>query len=392
MAQAGAKRAVRPKQKTKKKEKKRDFITEKGKMDSLFLIFVFALLAFGLVMLFSASYAYALYYHGNSFHYIGRQAIIGGVGVILMFAISKIDYHIYRKLSISFFIVGIILLILVLFTSGDENGIHRWISIGGQQFQPSEFMKFAMITLFASMIAANYKNMQKFTVGVLPFVILLGIIVVLMYLEPHLSGIILMCSIAAIMLFVGGTKPRWFVLLGSVGAAGLLAILLFAGNYMGGRAYYWLHPFSDPLDNTLQTDQSLLSIGSGRIMGRGLGFSYQKYMYLPEPQNDFIFAIVCEELGVIGAIVVILLFVIFAYRGFGIASKSPDMFGTMLCIGIISQIAMQALLNIAVVTNTVPNTGISLPFFSYGGTALLMQLCEMGVVLNVSRYARLEKT
>ncbi len=391
MSHANVKQAIKTTQR-REKEHKHAFITYEGKMDSLFLIFVFALLAFGLVMLFSASYANAYYYEGNSFHYIGRQAAIGGVGVILMFVISKINYQIYRKLAIPFFIVGICLLILVLFTSGDENGIHRWISIGGQQFQPSEFMKFAMITLFASMISANYNRMQQFKVGVLPFVILLGIIVVLMYMEPHLSGIILMCSIAAIMLFVGGTKPRWFIILGCVGAAGLLSILLFAGNYMGGRAYYWLHPFSDPLDNTLQTDQSLLSIGSGGIMGLGLGQSKQKYMYLPEPQNDFIFAIVCEELGVIGAIAVILLFVLFAYRGFGIASKSPDKFGALLCVGIVSQIAMQALLNIAVVTNTVPNTGISLPFFSYGGTALMMQLCEMGVVLNVSRYARMEKT
>lgn len=377
---------------TRPKAKRKWIRLASGRMDSFFLIIVFVLFAFGLVMLFSASYANAYYYEGNSFHYIGRQAIIGSIGIALMLLISKIDYHILQKISVPLFLFSLLLLVVVLFMPGDANGIHRWIYIPIiGQFQPSELMKFAMILLFSSMIAANYNRMGKFSVGVLPFVLILAVIVILMYMEPHLSGIILMCSIAAVMLFVGGTKPRWFIMLGVVAAAALSYILLFAGNYMSGRAYYWLHPFSDPLNNTLQTDQSLLAIGSGGIMGLGLGQSKQKYMYLPEPQNDFIFAIICEELGVIGAIAVILLFLLFAYRGFGIASKAPDKFGTMLCVGIVAQIAVQAMLNIAVVTNTVPNTGISLPFFSYGGTALLMQLCEMGVVLSVSRQAQMEK-
>lgn len=378
----------------KKKKTKGMFalITREGHMDSLYLVFVLALLAFGLIMLFSASYAYAYYYEGNSFYYIGRQILNALIGIIGMFIMTKIDYHVLRKIAIPVFIICLVLLVVVLFAPGDKNGIHRWIPLPFFQFQPSEFMKFAMILLFASMISANYNRMHKFSVGVVPFILIVGIIVVLMYLEPHLSGIILMISIAGVMMFVGGTKPRWFVMLGTVVVVGVLSILLFAGNYMGGRAYYWLHPFSDPLKNTLQTDQSMLAIGSGGMMGVGLGYSKQKYMYLPEPQNDFIFAIVCEELGVIGAIAVILLFLLLAYRGFGIASRAPDKFGTMLCVGIIAQIVIQAFLNIAVVTNTVPNTGISLPFFSYGGTALIMQLMEMGIVLNVSRYARMEKT
>lgn len=365
---------------------------KRGKMDPVFLILVFSLLCFGLVMLFSASFARAYYYEGNSFYYISKQALFAILGVAIMLVASRLDYHIYRKFAIPIFFVALLLLVVVLFMPGDENGIRRWINLGPLgQFQPSELMKFALICLFASIIAANYSKMKSFRYGVAPFVAVLGVVIILMYLEPHLSGIILMCGITAVMMFVGGTRSKWFVMLAIVAGAALLYILLFRGNYMSGRAASWLHPFSDPLDTTMQTDQSLLAIGSGGFFGLGLGQSKQKFMYLPEVQNDFIFAVVCEELGVVGAIAVILLFVLLCYKGFEIASKSPDKFGCLLCVGIVAQIGIQALLNIAVVTNTVPNTGISLPFFSYGGTALVMQLAEMGVVLNISRHALTQK-
>lgn len=374
------------------KRRKKLQVDNKNKVDPIFLILVFSLLAFGLVMLFSASFARALYENGNSFYYISKQGIFALLGVCTMFVVSKIDYHIYKKYAIPLFAVSFILLVLVLFTSGDENGIKRWIGLGPfGQFQPSELMKLAMIMVFSLLIAKNYNKMKTFSCGVLPFAIILLAIVALMYLEPHLSGIILMGCIASVMMFVGGTRLRWFGILLSLAALALLYLLLFKGNYMTGRAFYWLHPFSDPQNNTMQTDQSLLAIGSGGVFGEGLGKSRQKFMYLPEVQNDFIFSVVCEELGIIGAISVILLFVLFCYKGFEIASKAPDKFGSMLCIGIISQIGMQALLNIAVVTATVPNTGISLPFFSYGGTALCMQLLEMGIVLNVSRHSQTAK-
>lgn len=372
----------------KKKIRKR----EVARFDSTFLIIVLALLAFGLVMLFSASYANAYYYQGNSFEYIGKQAVIGAGGIVAMLIISRYDYHKLKKWAIPFFLLCLALLVAVLFTSGDENGIKRWIGVGSFQFQPSELMKFGLILLFSALMAANHKKMKTFLHGVVPYVLLLGIVVVLLGMEPHLSCIVLMCGIAGILMFVGGTKTRYFVALAILAVGGLLYILLNKDNYQADRFYYWLHPFSDPLDQTLQTDQSLLAIGSGGIMGLGLGNSKQKYMYLPEPQNDFIFAIICEELGVIGAIIVILLFVLFIYKGFTIASKAPDRFGMLLCVGITAQIGIQALLNIAVVTNTIPNTGISLPFFSYGGTALAMQLAEMGVILNISRHALMEKT
>ncbi|WP_069989084.1 putative lipid II flippase FtsW [Massilioclostridium coli] len=364
-----------------------------GRLDSVFLILILVLVAFGLVMLFSASYANAYYYEGNSFRYISKQSLACVLGLIAMFVISKFDYHHWRKLAVPLFAVAIIMLIAVLFTSGDENGFKRWVQVPILgQFQPSEVMKFALIVLFSAMISTNYKKMGTFLYGVLPFGIILVLVVGLLYLEPHLSCIILIAGIAAVMMFVGGTKFRWFAMIGSVAIVGLIAMLLLKGNYQSDRFYYWLHPFSDPLNKTMQTDQSLLSIGSGGLLGLGLGNSKQKYMYLPEPQNDFIFAIICEELGVIGAVIVISLFILFVYKGFSIASKSPDKFGMMLCVGISAQIGIQALLNIAVVTNSIPNTGISLPFFSYGGTALAMQLAEMGVILNVSRHALIEKT
>ncbi|EEG29196.1 cell division protein FtsW [[Clostridium] methylpentosum DSM 5476] len=365
---------------------------KQGKMDLVFFILVLVLLAFGLIMLFSASYANAYYYKGNSFQYIGRQAVFAVIGVIAMLVISRIDYHFWRKFAPWIFLVALLLMIAVLFTKGDENGIKRWFYIGPFQFQPSEIMKFAIILLFSAMISTNYKKMSTFKNGVLPYILILGVVSFLMYKEPHLSGTILILGIGAVLMFVGGTKPRWFIMLGGVIAVFLTFALTVGKDYMGDRFYYWLHPFSDPMNKTLQTDQSLLSIGSGGLLGLGLGKSKQKYMYLPEPQNDFIFAIVCEELGFIGAVLVILLFILFVYKGFSIASKSPDKFGMLLCVGVAAQIGVQALLNIAVVTNSIPNTGISLPFFSYGGTALTMQLAEIGVILNVSRHAAMEKT
>ena len=365
---------------------------KQGKMDLVFFILVLVLLAFGLIMLFSASYANAYYYKGNSFQYIGRQAVFAVIGVIAMLVISRIDYHFWRKFAPWIFLVALLLMIAVLFTKGDENGIKRWFYIGPFQFQPSEIMKFAIILLFSAMISTNYKKMSTFKNGVLPYILILGVVSFLMYKEPHLSGTILILGIGAVLMFVGGTKPRWFIMLGGVIAVFLTFALTVGKDYMGDRFYYWLHPFSDPMNKTLQTDQSLLSIGSGGLLGLGLGKCKQKYMYLPEPQNDFIFAIVCEELGFIGAVLVILLFILFVYKGFSIASKSPDKFGMLLCVGVAAQIGVQALLNIAVVTNSIPNTGISLPFFSYGGTALTMQLAEIGVILNVSRHAAMEKT
>ncbi len=362
------------------------------RLDPIFLILIFALLCFGLVMLFSASYAYAYYFRkGNSFFFISRQLIHTVLGLGGMFIISKIHYSFYKKTYLIMLFISIFLLIVVLFCPPDSKGFHRWINIKIIQFQPSESIKFSIIPLFAAMIVKHQNKMKTFRYGILRFIIVLLPILVLMRLEPHLSGIVLICSIAGVLMFVGGADVKWFVALFSLAFLLLLFMLIRGGNYMGGRFYYWLHPFSDPLDKTMQTDQSLLAIGSGGIFGLGLGQSRQKFMYLPEVQNDFIFAVICEELGLFGAFLVIILFLLFCYKGFEIASKAPDKFSFLLCTGIIAQFGFQAVYNIAVVTATIPNTGIPLPFFSYGGTALVIELWEMGIVLNISRYSKTQK-
>lgn len=360
-------------------------------MDATFLIIVLILLTFGLIMLFSASYAYALYQYGNSFHFIQRQAIFAAVGIIGMLFISCIDYHVLRKFVFWIYAGGIGLLILV-FAFPRVKGARRWINLGFMTFQPSEVVKFALILLFAYLISVNYEKMGTFRYGILPFMIPLGLVCGLMYFEPHISGIVLMISIALVMMFVGGVKYRYYVGILVIAILGVLAIIMFGGiEYVEARLISWLDPFSDMQGDTYQTAQSLLAIGSGGFTGLGLGNSRQKYLYLPEPQNDFIFSIVCEELGFIGAMALIILFALFVVRGFIIASRAPDKFGSMLAVGLTAQIGIQAIVNIAVVTNTIPNTGISLPFFSYGGTALMMQLFQMGIVLNISRHSAIVK-
>ena len=235
--------------------------------------------------------------------------------------------------------------------------------------------------------------MKTFRYGILPFLIVLGVISGLMVLEPHLSGTILILTIGIVMMFVGGVDLKWFVLGVAALAAGVVVVVMIPGviQYAQSRLEYWLDPFADPQCLGFQTIQSLLAIGSGGVMGLGLGNSRQKYLYIPEPQNDFVFSIVCEELGLVGASIIVILFALLVWRGYVIAIRAQDKFGTMLSVGLTTQVGLQALLNIAVVTNTIPNTGISLPFFSYGGTALMMLLAQMGVILSVSRRAALEK-
>ena len=280
------------------------------------------------------------------------------------------------------------LLVVVLFMP-EYNGCKRWLVIPGVgTLQPSEIAKFAVVLTFSHIISLNHTRMKEFSVGVLPFGLVLGVVAALMLLEPHLSGTLLILGIGAVLMFVGGTGIKWFLMAGAGGAAAIGAAVVIMPDlvpYAADRLNSWLDPFADPLGDGHQTIQSLYAIGSGGATGLGLGNSRQKHLFVPEPQNDFIFSIVCEELGFIGACAVILLFVLLLLRGITLAVNAPDRFGALLVVGFVVQVALQAVLNIAVVTNTIPNTGISLPFFSSGGTSLMMLLGEMGIVLSVSR-------
>jgi len=376
----------------KKLRKKPSFFQE-GKLDITFLSLVLVLLSIGLVMLFSASYAYSYTYFGNSYKFISRQAIFAVIGVALMLIISKIDYHILKKFSWLIYIanIGLLVTVLILPPMSDELNVKRWISIGSFSFQPSEIAKFAIIVIFAAWLSANGEKIKKFKY-VVWMVFLLGTVCALVVVEPHLSATVLIFVIGIVLLIVGGIKKRWIIGGAGLGVAAVL-ILVFSGaiSYGSDRIKYWLDPWADPSGSGYQTIQSLLAIGSGGPWGRGIGQSRQKYLWVPEPHNDFIFSIVCEELGYIGAMVIIVLFCALVWRGFTIAMRSQDKFGSLLAIGLTFQVGLQAILNILVITNTIPNTGISLPFFSYGGTALVILLAEMGVVLSVSRSSSIEK-
>jgi len=371
-------------------------------MDIPLLVFIMVLLAVGLVMLFSASYADSYYRQGNSYYYISRQAKYAVAGLVAMFLISTFDYHHYHKLVLPVAVITLVLLFMVVLfgrvlemdTIAPPEGVaRRWLRIGPVQFQPSELAKFAIILIFAHMISVNAAKMHTIRYGVLPFVGIMVLFCLLIFLEHHMSGTLIILLIGAAMMFVGGTKPRWFILGIIVLTVALVCYLVFGGGYQTGRVIGWLHPFDAPEGvDTYQTRQSLYAIGSGGLLGLGLGQSRQKYLYLPAPQNDFIFAIICEELGMVGALAIMVLFGILVWRGMYVSLHAKDRFGMMLGLGITFQVGIQAVLNICVVTNTLPNTGISLPFFSSGGTALLILLGEMGILLNISRSASVEKT
>ncbi len=369
---------------------------QKGKLDITFLSLVLILLTIGLVMLFSASYAYSLEYYGSSYKFIINQAIYAAIGIIFMFIASRINYHIWQKLSLPIFAAILILLFVMLLLPPMMQGmtVKRWFAIGGFSFQPSEIAKFAVIIFFSTLIAANQKKMNswKFVGGLF---VLLIITCGLIVLEPHLSATLLVGAIGVVLIYIGGLN-RKVVVAGLVFAAAALALVIITQStgfisYGADRIKYWLDPWQDPTGDGFQTIQSLLAIGSGGVLGRGLGQSRQKYLWVPEPHNDFIFSVVCEELGLIGAVAIIVVFALLVWRGFKIAMSAKDKFGSLLAIGLTFQVGLQALLNIWVVTNTIPNTGIGLPFFSYGGTALVILLAEMGIVLSVSRGASIEK-
>ncbi len=367
------------------KEDRRRFRPGEG-VDIPFLILLLLLLAVGLVMLFSASSAQSMYDTGYtiSTKYLQKQAVCAGLGLVCMFFFSRIPANFWFRYAWPIYGVSIALLLSVLVVGQSVNGATRWINIAGIQFQPSEIAKFSMIVLFARLTRKFGTDAEKFRYGVMGFGgALMGILVPLA-LEKHLSAILLMGAVAVVMMFVAGTRKKWLLGGAGIAAAFVLVYISFMG-YAGDRVTAWLHPEQDPGDTGYQILQSLYAIGSGGLFGLGFGKSRQKYLYLPFQYNDYIFAIICEELGLFGAILIIVLFSALILRGYWIALHASDRFSTVLASGLITLIAVQTVLNLGVVTNLLPSTGIALPFFSYGGTALAVNLGEMGVVLSISR-------
>lgn len=390
---------------------KRDLTMEqqlaRGPMDLPFLMLVLMLTVIGVIAVFSASYATAIDEGRSATYYFIRQAIFAGMGVAVMYFASKINYQNYRWMSV--FVLGFALLLLVLvlvpgFHTVRSDGVRRWLRGIGPipSFQPSEVAKLGVILYFAArMCKRDTEKKHRFDVrhplgkilqaaenlGLLemvPYGAILVVIFVLMYFEPHMSGMILIMVPAAAILFAGGI-PMWMVGAGGALVLGALFIMLNGHSYQATRILVWQDPWAYPRDGGYQIIQSLYAIGSGGLFGLGFGQSRQKQLFLPEAENDFIFSVWCEEMGLVGAILVLILFALLILRGYWIALHARDRFGSLLVVGIITLMAVQVFLNISVVTNLLPTTGVSLPFFSYGGTALMIQLMEMGIVLGVSR-------
>lgn len=362
-------------------------------LDIPFLVLVLVLVAFGLVMMYSASYAWSLEDYGTPHYYISRQVSFAFLGLGAMLGFTFLDFNRLKPFIPLFFALTFVLMLLVVFIGRTAGGAQRWLELGGVGFQPSELAKIAVIFSMALAIDKAGNRMKTFRFGILPFLLIVGVFIPILLLQKHLSAIVLTAGTAAIMIFIGGAS-LWY--LGGGMAAGVAGLFLLISttdvfSYVQRRIDVWKDPFVDPRGIGYQTIQSLYAIASGGLFGLGLGQSRQKQLYLPESHNDYVFSIVCEELGMIGGILLLLLFAALIARGFWIAMHAPNKFGTMLAAGIMTKFALQVLMNIAVVTNAMPVTGISLPFFSYGGTSLTLLMAEMGVMLSISKQMRIVK-
>lgn len=369
---------------TKKKKRVRNV----HYIDYTLLLMILCILGFGLVMLYSTSAYNATLKYGDSTHYLKRQASAAALGFVLLFICVKLDYHIFRKFAGIGYFVALALCLAVNFIGTSSHGQSRWLYIGGMSFQPSELAKVAVILYLATVISKRPKAMRSFRGNLKLLLTIVPIFLVVAY--NNLSTAVIILGISFIMVFVSSPKTAPFVLIavGAVGLAGLF-VLTASGSYRLERIQIWLDPES--YDSGYQTLQGLYAIGSGGLFGKGLGESMQKLGFVPEAQNDMIFSIICEELGLFGAICVILMYILLLWRFVLIATNARDMFGSYLLIGIMAHIALQVILNIAVVTNTIPNTGITLPFISYGGTSIMILIAEMGVALSVSKTAEVDE-
>lgn len=376
---------------------RRDIVREKGSFDYGFLIIILLLLLFGTVMVYSASYVSSGdEYNGDSYYIIFKQLVFATAGLIAMAIVMHIDPKVFKAMAVPAYIFCFFMLTLVPFIGVAHKGAKRWLNVG-IEIQPSEFMKLGLVLMLAWYIDRYYERINSrephdhpVIIGIIAPYLIVGVTCALIVIEKHLSGTIIMFMIGTIMIFASGASLKILGIMGATGLTGL-ALLALLYDHARARVITWLNPETDPLGAGWQILQGYNAIGSGGIFGEGLGDGIQKHLFVSEPQNDFIFTIICEELGFVGALAVILLFAIFVWRGIVIASNAPDVFSSMVVYGIVGKVAVQTFLNIAVVTGTVPNTGISLPFFSYGGSSLCVLLVEMGIVLSISRFSKQKK-
>lgn len=380
-------------------KEKRIGILTRGSSDFILIVVTMLLVALGLIMVLSASSPSSLSEYGDSYQYLRKQALAAGVGIAGMLILSRFDYNNYKKFKWFIYIGSMALLIAVKFIGMEAGGAKRWINIFGFNFQPSEVAKVAFIVFYAALLSDLQENKKIKTLGWgcwFPLIFLLPIIFTIFVLQNHFSATLIICAVTVVQMFIAGTTIKNFLITAGMAAPFLCGFLAYKmgnstsedGSFRATRIKTWLDPFAYPTGEGWQIIQSLYAIGSGGLFGVGLGESKQKYLYLPEPQNDFIFAVLAEELGFFGCMIVIALFTIFIWRGVVIALRARDNFGTLIAIGIVTLIGLQAIINIAVVTGTIPVTGMPLPFFSYGGTAILTNLCAVGILLNISRSAK----
>lgn len=363
-------------------------------MDYPFLLLVILLVCIGTTMVFSASYASAkVLQDGDSYYFAYRQIAWSLVAFLALFVVSNIDYLIIKRLTVLFCVItlGLMLVVWIPGLGVVRNNARRWITLGPLgTLQPSEFLKVAVILYFSDYIARNRKDMHTFRVGVLPFGIAAVVCGGLLIFQPHLSATIIILCLIFLLMYIGGTRKAFLFGIGGVGAA-LMSVVILLSDHGSQRINVWLNPENFKDGAGWQPLQSLYAIGSGGLWGVGFGQSRQKHLYLPEPHNDYIFSILCEEMGFIFAAFVVLLFVLLIWRGFYIAKNAPTQYASLVVFGLTAHIAIQVFLNLAVVTNSIPATGVSLPFFSYGGTSLLICVSEMAVILNISRYSYLSE-
>lgn len=357
--------------------------SDRGRMDLPYLMLTLLLTALGLIMLFSASFPRAYHVTGNSASYFTSQLLFALMGVAVMYGFSLVPYRLYSRYSKLLYGACVLLLLGVLLFGLTGGGATRWIRLGFVRFQPSEIAKLSLIISLANILTRQREHSRSPRTFFACSLAML-IVAVLLILEPHFSATIIVASLCFLMMLVGGVNTKYLMTI-ALGGGAVLLLLILTGGYTGDRIMAWLDPEAYPSDEGYQIVQSLYAIGSGGLFGLGFGMGRQKYLYLPEEHNDYIFAIVCEELGFIGAMGILILFALLILRGYWIAIHAKDRFSMLLATGLTTLLALQVLLNVGVVSNLLPSTGISMPFFSSGGTALMMQLAECGILLNISR-------